>query len=349
MDADNVRRGEVVVPCTDLDAALALLRPLGFRLESIFPADAPALAVVTGHGLRLRLERGAAAPAPVVRLVCREPEAIAGGARELELPGGARIQLVEEARGLEVPPLVPSYVVVRGPTGAWGAGRVGMQYRDLLPDRQGGRFIASHIRIPGGGLVPDYVHYHTIRFQIIYCHRGWVRALYEDQGEAFLMEEGDCVLQPPRIRHRVLECSAGFEAIEVGSPARQETRVDHELELPSPERARDYDGQRFVMSRAAAARWEPARYPGWRARDLGVAAASGGLVSAQVLRSMEPGVRLAETHAGELLWGCVLRGAATLDGAHRLEAADAFTVPAGRPFELADATADLEWLLVTVP
>jgi hypothetical protein len=58
---------------------------------------------------------------------------------------------------------------------------------------------------------------------------------------------------------------------------------------------------------------------------------------------------VAGDHAGELLWGCVLRGAAILDGEHRREEVDAFTVPAGRPFELAGATADLEWLLVTVP
>jgi mannose-6-phosphate isomerase-like protein (cupin superfamily) len=340
----------VVVPCPDLDAALAQLEPLGFRLESIFPADEPAVAVVSGHGVRLRLERGAAAPPPVVRLACRDPAALPGGARELALPGGARIELVGEGAGLELPPLAASYAVARaGRAGAWHTGRAGMQYRDLIPDRQGGRFIASHIRIPDGGPVPDYVHYHVIRFQLIYCHRGWVRVVYEDQGEPFVMEPGDCVLQPPRIRHRVLEASPGLEVIELGSPARHETRADHELALPSGERERAHDGQRFVRHRAAAARWEPDAHTGWLARDLGIAAATAGLLGARVLRPAEAGARLADRHAGELLWGCVLRGAATLDGEHRLEAADAFTVPAGRPFELADATADLEWLLVMVP
>ena len=32
-----------------------------------------------------------------------------------------------------------------------------MLYRDLLADRAGGALIASHIRIPHGGAVPDYV------------------------------------------------------------------------------------------------------------------------------------------------------------------------------------------------
>ena len=78
--ASNLRGGEVIVPCPDLDEALdeaiERLGALGFRLESIFPADAPAVAGVAGHGLRLRLERGAAAPAPVLRLICRVPSVI---------------------------------------------------------------------------------------------------------------------------------------------------------------------------------------------------------------------------------------------------------------------------------
>ncbi len=348
--SSNVRGAEVVVPCADLDAALARLGSLGFRLESIFPADEPAVAVIAGHGVRLRLERGAASPAPVVRLTCREPAALAGGARELVLPGGARIELACEDAGLELPPLAPSYTVSRaGGAGAWHTGRAGMQYRDLIPDRQGGRFIASHIRVPEGGPVPDYVHHHAIRLQLIYCHRGWVRVVYEDRGEPFVMQPGDCVLQPPGIRHRVLECAAGLEVIELSSPARHETRADHELALPSGVREREHGGQRFVGHRARAARGEPGARAGWLARDLGISAATAGLASARVLRPAEAGARLAADHAGELLWGCVLRGAATLDGAHRLEEADAFTVPPGRPFELAGATTDLEWLLVTVP
>jgi quercetin dioxygenase-like cupin family protein len=367
MSEEGITGAEVVVPCSDLDAALARLGALGFRLESIFPADEPAVAVVAGHGVRLRLVRGeadpagdAAAPAvaavvapPTVRLLCRDPNAVAGGARELVLPGGARLELVRAGEGFALPPLQPSYTVAReGGASAWRAGRAGMQYRDLLPDRHGGCFIASHIRVPDGGPVPDYVHFHELRFQMIYCHRGWVRVVYEGQGEPFAMEPGDCVLQPPRIRHRVLECSPGLEVIELGSPALHETRADHELALPSaPAPARDHAGQRFVRHRAAAAPWEPALHAGWLARDLGIAAATAGLAGARVLRPASADARLADRpgSAGELYWGCVLRGELVLDGAHRLAEADAFAIPPGRPFEVAAASADLEWLLVTLP
>ena len=108
-----------------------------------------------------------------------------------------------------------------------------MVYRDLLPEREGGRFIASHITIADGGPVPDYVHHHDIRFQVIHCVRGWVRVVYEDQGEPFTMHAGDTVLQPPHIRHRVLESSPGLEVFEVTAPAEHPTFVEHDITLPT--------------------------------------------------------------------------------------------------------------------
>ena len=156
------------------------------------------------------------------------------GGRQLTAPNGTLIRLVDADPPLVLPPLVPSLVVTRmGDDPHWGAGRAGMGYRDLIPDRQGGRFIASHIRIPEAGPVPDWVHFHKIRFQMIYCYRGWARLVYEDQGEPFILQAGDCVLQPPEIRHRVLESSAGLEVIEIGCPARHDTLADHDLPLPT--------------------------------------------------------------------------------------------------------------------
>src|SRR5262245_30514988 len=115
----------------------------------------------------------------------------------------------------------------------WYVGRAGMQYRDLIPGRLGGRFIASHIRILDGGETQDYVHYHKAIFQMIYCKAGWARVVYEDQGPPFALEAGDCVLQPPEIRHRVLESSAGLEVIEVACPGVYERWVGHAVSLPT--------------------------------------------------------------------------------------------------------------------
>ena len=172
-------------------------------------------------------------------------------------PNGTHILFTPAQPVMDMPVLRPALSMVRGmlSDGTWKTGRAGMQYRDLIPDRQGGQFIASHIRIPIGGPVADNVHHHDVRLQLIYCYRGWVRLVYEDQGEPFVMREGDCILQPPHIRHRVLEASDGLEVIEIGSPAEHMTQLDHRMPLPTgsslPMRA--FDGQRFAFHQARQA------------------------------------------------------------------------------------------------
>jgi uncharacterized protein YjlB len=235
----------------------------------------------------------------------------------------------------------------------WYVGRAGMQYRDLIPGRLGGRFIASHIRILDGGETQDYVHYHKALFQVIYCKTGWARLVYEDQGPPFLLESGDCVMQPPEIRHRVLESSAGLEVIEVACPAEYETSADNELELPtpvfSPERL--FGGQRFLRHRALEASWGPWRLDGFEARDTGVAAATNGLAAARVVKSNSAITTRAEGHAGELLFLFILQGEIVIggqEGRHRLMAGDSCVIPAGVDYTL-QAGAGLEMLEVSLP
>jgi quercetin dioxygenase-like cupin family protein len=234
---------------------------------------------------------------------------------------------------------------------AWYVGRAGMQYRDLIPGRLGGRFIASHIRITEGGETPDYVHYHKALFQMIYCKAGWARVVYEDQGPPFALEAGDCVLQPPEIRHRVLESSAGLEVIEVACPAEYETWADHEMRLPTrevlPERL--FGGQRFALHRAREASWAPWRHEGFEARDTGIAAATNSLAAARVVRSNSAVMAIADGRAGELLFLFVLQGKLGIDGReqgdHHLLAGDSCVIPAGGDFSLR-ADAGLEMLEV---
>jgi quercetin dioxygenase-like cupin family protein len=171
----------------------------------------------------------------------------------------------------------------------WITGRAGMEYRDLIPDRLGGRLIASHIRLTSGGEVPDYVHYHKVEFQMIYCKRGRIRVVYEDQGEPFWLETGDCVLQPPEIRHRVLECTAGAEVIELGMPAVHETWVEHEITLPTAAIRRDrfFNGQQFVRHIAADAEWNQSEFDGVEYRDTGIFEVTNGFADVRVLRLAE--------------------------------------------------------------
>ena len=354
----DIHDAQVVLSCTELHGTLRFFTErLGFRLDAIHPADDPRVAIVSGYGVRLRLERGApgACGGPgVIRLACRDPVAVAAGATELTAPNGTVVRIVS-ARPPLVPPLRPSLVLSRMRAAAFAEGRAGMRYRDLIPDRQGGRFIASHIQIPVGGPVPDYVHFHDAAFQMIYCDKGWVRVVYEDQGEPFILHAGDCALQPPRIRHRVLECSAGLEVVEVSCPAEHETLVDHDLALPTavvrPDR--HFGGQRFARHEASGALWRPWRVEGFEARDLGIAAATDGAAGACVVRARGNGMRAARDHQGELLFTFILRGTCTLDCAggapEPLHPGDAFCVPAGRAHAVDGCSEPFEMLEVSLP
>lgn len=344
-----VRSAAVVIPCDDLDATLEFfVDELGFRLERISPADAPRLAVVVGYGVRLQLDREAGGEAGTLRLTR------SGAAGETTTaPNGTRIEWTPADPPLELPDLAPALVVSRQARATWGVGRAGMRYRDLVPDRQGGRFIASHIKIPEGGDVGDYVHFHVVRFQMIFCYRGWVEVVYEDQGAPFRLEAGDCVLQPPRIRHRVLRSSPGLEVIEITSPAEHDTYTDHELDLPNDriDYERQFEGQRFVRHQAAHAHWVPWRQEGFECRRFGIENATDGLASASVVRSQGTGATGELMHDGELQLYFVTAGRATLHTGSittDLEAGDAAAVPAGMSHALTECSKDLELLDVHV-
>ena len=195
LDNRQIEVAEVVFPCENLAENLAFFTAtLGFRIESIYPADTPRIAVVSAYGTRLRLEEKSGISPKELHLTFRGTEIVAGAYDELVAPNGTRVKFEATDIPPVIPDLVPSLTVQKvGGQPNWVIGRAGMQYRDLIPDRLGGRYIASHIRIPEGGPVPDYVHHHHILFQLIYCYKGWVRVVYEDQGLPFLMHPGDCV------------------------------------------------------------------------------------------------------------------------------------------------------------
>ncbi len=290
----------VQIQCRDLATVLDYYtKELGFRIDVIFPADAPRVVNLSGSGIDIRLEQD----------------------------GG----------------------VVAG---EWGTGRAGMEYRDLIPDRLGGQLIASHIRIQSGGPVPDYVHHHDVSFQMIYCYKGWVKVVYEDQGPPFVMRAGDCVLQPPHIRHRVLECSDNMEVIEVSSPAEHETFVDHDLSLPNEniDSTRDFGGQRFVFHESGKAAWEPGIDANSESRDTGIAMATNGRASVRVVRPVGPPRDIELVNEKGLLFIFVLAGSTRIQGHVDsklvLAAGDSHVLPVNESAKAVDWTPDVELLLV---
>ncbi len=131
-------RAQVVLPCGELNETLGFFTDrLGFRVDAIYPADEPSVAVVSGYGLRIELKRGGSGEPGVLRLLASDPSAF--GASVLTAPNGTRIEIVDADPPLVVPPVVPSFVLSEnGDRARWGTGRAGMRYRDLVPDRQGG-------------------------------------------------------------------------------------------------------------------------------------------------------------------------------------------------------------------
>lgn len=342
-----IQTAEIDVPCTNLAALLDFFTTqAGFRVDLIFPADAPTTAVISGYGVRLRLIT--APPSSPLRLVFYVDAAQWPNfaPHELKGPDDVIIALVDAEPKITIPAGTQEWIFSRNDDiDAWGTGRAGMQYRDLIPGRLGGRFVASHIRISAGGEVPDYVHFHRVRFQMIYCKAGWVRVVYEDQGEPFVMHAGDCVLQPPQIRHRVLAASAGLEVIEVGCPAIHDTVADHALVLPNAvvNADREFGGQYFVRHIAADAQWSRGGKSDFDKRDLGIASATSGLARARVLSASRNLDLKRDAHRGELLFYVVLSGQLALTKMsstehrreHRLGAGDSVVVPAGVVYALA--------------
>lgn len=351
-----------VIECADLDAEVAFfVEEMGLRVHLVTPADDPSVAVLevpgagsSGNGGRLELRRSEASRPGHVVLFGRVE-------RTLRSPGGTTVEVRRDTTespvgaAMTVPASAPSLAIVDAASGAFGVGRAGMHYRDLLPDRWGGRFIASHIRIEGGGDVADWVHFHRIRFQMIYVASGWVDVVYEDQGEPFRMHAGDCVLQPPEIRHRVLRSSAGLEVIEIGCPAEHDTIADHDLELPTKRRRADrvFSGQRFVRHVASSAELSTWVDPSFSVRDTGIGAATNGLAAAVVVSSNGAGAPSCDLmHRGEFALLVGLGGSAKVDvGSRSVEVSKGASIalPPGMPWRWNEASADHHALVVTLP
>ena len=256
----------LVVPCNDLAETLDFFTEKNeFLLHRIYPAEDPSIADIENHDRYIRLVKQESGPYPDY------PAIIGGSTQDLS------IETVDLNPPMEVPSIQDTFeMTYLGDDPDWVIGRVGMEYRNLISE-QNGRFGASHIRITKGGPVEDYVHFHQIRFQMIYCYKGWAKVVYENQGESITMKSGDCVLQPPGIRHRVLESSTGLEVIEINSPAKHMTGRDHSINLPSEimDSGRLFGGQKFLHHQASSG----------NNGELGILEATNGMMRASIIHS----------------------------------------------------------------
>ncbi len=99
------------------------------------------------------------------------------------------------------------------------------QYRDLgIAEASQGLARAHVIRLigPCDPAEVSKLHFHDVDFQMVYVLKGWVKTYMEGQGES-LMEQGSAWIQPPRIKHLIMDYSDDVELLEVILPAEFKT------------------------------------------------------------------------------------------------------------------------------
>jgi len=99
------------------------------------------------------------------------------------------------------------------------------QYRDLGMAKATGGMVQAHvIRFvpPCDPREVAKLHYHDVDLQMVYVLKGWIKTELDGAG-AHVMRAGSCWLQPPRIRHKVLDYSDDCEVLEIVLPADFET------------------------------------------------------------------------------------------------------------------------------
>jgi len=99
------------------------------------------------------------------------------------------------------------------------------KYRDLgIAAATNGLAVAHVIKMipPCDPAVVSKRHYHDVEFQMIYVLKGWIKGEYDGAGEV-TMREGSCWLQPPKIKHTVLDYSHDCELLEIILPAEFDT------------------------------------------------------------------------------------------------------------------------------
>jgi len=99
------------------------------------------------------------------------------------------------------------------------------KYRDLgVAAATSGLARAHVIRFvpPFRADVVSIPHYHDVEFQMIYVLKGWLVSEFEGHGP-ITMRQGTSWIQPPRIKHTVLDYSDDCEVLEVILPADFET------------------------------------------------------------------------------------------------------------------------------
>ncbi len=125
-NADNFGSAELVLPGKPLSESMAFFTDdLGFRIDMIYPADAPRIVAVSGYGIRLRLDAGVESNPGTI--VLKGNDAGVNSDRRAA-PNGTTIEFAPLEAPLSPPEVHSSLVVTEAAAGGGlGDGRAGMR------------------------------------------------------------------------------------------------------------------------------------------------------------------------------------------------------------------------------
>ena len=147
-------------------------------------------------------------------------------ARKVSARRPPRGRPVPRARAARKARLKQSFVVSHHREEDFEAGlRRYAKYRDLGINKATNGMVRAHVIRFVPPCRPEEVskhHFHDVDFQMVYVLKGWMKTEFEGQG-AMVMQAGSSWIQPPRIKHVVLDYSDDCEVLEIILPADFET------------------------------------------------------------------------------------------------------------------------------
>lgn len=115
----------------------------------------------------------------------------------------------------------------------WEVGSDGSLFRNLTDSLEFSLIDIKQEKACQQQSLTEYSIYHDLKFHMLHCLQGSVRLVYELQGPPFVFSAGDILLEPPLIRHQVLEKSTDLRILEFSSPVERATYAEFETQLPT--------------------------------------------------------------------------------------------------------------------
>ena len=93
-------QAQIVLHTKDINEDMDYFISIGFRLINIFPDDSPEVAVMTGHGINIRLDKNANQTPVTIHILTDNPEQFDKQNTELIAPNGTLIKVLPKSSGM---------------------------------------------------------------------------------------------------------------------------------------------------------------------------------------------------------------------------------------------------------